>query len=197
PHRHHGMAVSGSPLPVVRGPVQQREYNPVPAPECDIALTTRLVEALWPGRRRCMSAHTLGSGRAVWSTFASIGAALRAKRSTRERPSGRLPSFRTLGLPGIGGNMASSTDEEKTVAQWMLDQYRRNNRLVQSSAARGIRMTFGENHVYKNRQRNWGINKGILEAFRELTPDDVVWSRSSQTWRQRRESDPPDKRMVR
>ncbi|WP_374013685.1 hypothetical protein [Pseudoxanthomonas koreensis] len=93
--------------------------------------------------------------------------------------------------------MASSTDEEKTVAQWMLDQYRRNNRLVQSSAARGIRMTFGENHVYKNRQRNWGINKGILEAFRELTPDDVVWSRSSQTWRQRRESDPPDKRMVR
>jgi len=85
--------------------------------------------------------------------------------------------------------MASSTEEEKTVAQWMLDQYRRNSRLVQSSAARGIRMTF--------RQRNWGINKGILEAFRELTPDDVVWSRSSQTWRQRRESDPPDKRMVR
>lgn len=88
------------------------------------------------------------------------------------------------------------SDDEKAVARWMLDQYRRNNRLVQSSAARGIRMTFGEHHVYKNRQRNWGINKGILEEFRKLTPDDVVWSRSSQTWRQRRESDPPDKRMV-
>lgn len=91
--------------------------------------------------------------------------------------------------------MASSEDE-KVVARWMLDQYQRQSRLVQSSAARDIRMAFGEHHLYKNRQRNWGINKGILEEFRKLTPDDVVWSRSSQTWRQRRESDPPDKRMV-
>ncbi|WP_146910186.1 DUF6953 family protein [Arenimonas daejeonensis] len=93
--------------------------------------------------------------------------------------------------------MTSSTEEEKDVAQWMLEQYRRSNRLVQATAARGIRATFGEQHVYKNRQHNWGINKGILEEFRKLTPDDVVWSRSSQTWRQRRETDPPDKRMVR
>lgn len=91
----------------------------------------------------------------------------------------------------------TSSGDEKAVARWMLDQYRLYNRLVQSSAARGIRMTFGDNHVYKNRQRNWGINKGILDEFRKLTPDDVVWSRSSQMWRQRRESDPPGKRMVR
>lgn len=45
--------------------------------------------------------------------------------------------------------------------------------------------TFGEHHVYKNRQQNLGINKGILEEFRKLTPGDVVWSRSSQMWRQR------------
>lgn len=90
----------------------------------------------------------------------------------------------------------ASSEEEKAVAQWMLEQYQHHNRLVQSSAARGIRANFGEGHVYKNRQRNWGINKGILEEFRWLTPSDVVWSRSSQTWRQRRESDPPDKRMV-
>lgn len=91
----------------------------------------------------------------------------------------------------------NSSEDENAVARWMLDQYRRQSRLVQSSAARGIRMTFGEQHVYKNRQGNWGINKGILEEFRKLTPGDVVWSRSSQTWRQRRESDPPGKRMVR
>lgn len=91
----------------------------------------------------------------------------------------------------------TSTESEIAVAAWMLEQYERNNRLVQSSAAQGIRKNFGEEHVYKNKQRNWGINKGVLAAFRKLTPDDVVWSRSSQTWRQRRESDPPDKRMVR
>lgn len=91
----------------------------------------------------------------------------------------------------------ASTEAEKAVAEWMLEQYRRHKRLAQSSAAYGIRKQFGEDHVYKNRQRNWGINKGILEEFRKLTPDDVVWSRSSQTWRQRREADPPGSRMVR
>lgn len=90
----------------------------------------------------------------------------------------------------------TSSEDEKAVAQWMLDQYKQKNRLAQSSAARGIRTTFGEHNLYRNRQRNWGINKGILEEFRKLTPSDVVWSRSLQTWRQRRESDPPDKRMV-
>jgi hypothetical protein len=89
-----------------------------------------------------------------------------------------------------------ASEEEKAIAQWMLDHYRQGGRLMQSTAAHGIRKTFGEHHVYRNKQRNWGINKGILEAFRELTPIDVVWSRSSQTWRQRRHFDPPDKRMV-
>ena len=90
----------------------------------------------------------------------------------------------------------TSSEEEKAVARWMLEQYQPHKRLVQSTAAHGIRKHFGDQHVYKNRQRNWGINKGILAEFRRLTPSDVVWSRSSQTWRQRRESDPPDKRMV-
>lgn len=89
------------------------------------------------------------------------------------------------------------TDEEKQIAEWMLDQYRLYQRLSQSTAARGIRINFGEQHCYKNKQRNWAINKGILEAFRLLTPDDVVWSRSSQGWRARRITDPKETRMVR
>jgi len=91
----------------------------------------------------------------------------------------------------------ASTEDEKAVARWMLEQYQRYNRLMQSTAAHGIRSHFGEQHVYRNRQRNWAINKGILEEFRKLTPDDVVWSRSSQTWRQRRPTDPTGSRMVR
>ncbi|MBB5675332.1 DUF6953 family protein [Xanthomonas arboricola] len=91
----------------------------------------------------------------------------------------------------------TTTESEKEVAAWMLEQYERHKRLMQSSAALGILKNFGEEYVYKNKQRNLGINKGVLEEFRKLTPDDVVWSRSSQTWRQRRESDPPNKRMVR
>ena len=110
---------------------------------------------------------------------------------------GALVTLRPAKPSDIGGKVNSTTDDEKAIAQWMLAQYQLHNRLVQSTAARGIRANFGEHHVYRNRQRNWGINKGILEEFRKLTPNDVVWSRSTQTWRQRRESDPPDKRMVR
>ncbi len=89
------------------------------------------------------------------------------------------------------------TEEEMKIAEWMLDEYTKHQRLSQSTAARGIRLNYGEEHVYKNKQRNWGINKGILEAFKKLTPEGVVWSRSTQTWRARRATDPVDTRMVR
>jgi len=89
------------------------------------------------------------------------------------------------------------TEEEMKIAEWMLDEFTKHQRLSQSTAARGIRLNYGDEHVYKNKQRNWGINKGILEAFKKLTPEGVVWSRSNQTWRARRATDPVGTRMVR
>lgn len=91
----------------------------------------------------------------------------------------------------------SWTNEEMRIAEWIFEQYSKFQRLSQSSAARGIRVEFGEQHVYKNKQRKWAIKKGILEAFRKLTPEGVVWSRSRQAWRARRPTDPQDTRMVR
>jgi hypothetical protein len=102
----------------------------------------------------------------------------------------RLPR----GFAFIGGVMA--TAEEKKIAEWMLQEYLKNHRMTQKRVASQIRQNFGETHVYKNKNRNWGINAGILEEFRKLTPDDTVWSRSRQLWRERRESDPPGTRMV-
>jgi hypothetical protein len=90
-----------------------------------------------------------------------------------------------------------ATEDERQIAGWMLSKYLQFNRLVQTVAAREIRIQFGEQHVHKNANRNWAINKPILEEFRKLTPEDVVWSRSTQTWRKRRPTDPPDSRMVR
>lgn len=87
--------------------------------------------------------------------------------------------------------------EELAIARWMLQQYHQHNRLTQAMAARMIKQQFGEQHVYKNKNRNLAINKDILEEFRRLTPEDVVWSRSTQTWRQRRPNDPLGQRMVR
>lgn len=92
--------------------------------------------------------------------------------------------------------MAGAGDE-KQIAEWMLEQYKLYQRLSQSAAARGIRIKFGDNHCYKNKQRNWAINKGILEEFRAPIPDDVVWSRSSQGGRACLPYDPKNTRMVR
>ena len=105
----------------------------------------------------------------------------------------------------IGGNqdqkmkvveIMSATEEEKKIAQWMLEQLITRKHLSQRSAAHGIRTSFGTEHLYRNKQRNWAIKKPILEHFRTLTPENIVWSRGRQTWRFRRPGD-PEGRMVR
>ncbi|MEP0872099.1 hypothetical protein NDA01_19980 [Trichocoleus desertorum AS-A10] len=87
------------------------------------------------------------------------------------------------------------TSTEK-IAQWMLDEFNKHGRLTQSIAAHRIRVLFGDSHVYRNKNRNWAIQKPILDDFRRLTGNGVVWSRSNQSWRSRRPTDPLGTRMV-
>ena len=89
-----------------------------------------------------------------------------------------------------------ATPEETEIAEWMLEEFHRAGRLSQKRAAREVRLQFGEQHLYKNKNRNWAINKPILDEFQRLTPQDTVWSRSRQLWRLRRPTDPADTRMV-
>lgn len=89
------------------------------------------------------------------------------------------------------------TDEDMRIAQWMLAEYRKQDYLSQAFAAREIRLMFGEVHVYQNRHGNWAVNKPILEAFKALTAEYVVWSRCFQLWRQRTAQDPAGIRVSR
>ena len=89
------------------------------------------------------------------------------------------------------------TDEDMRIAQWMLAEYRKQDYLSQAFAAREIRLMFGEVHVYQNRHGNWAVDKPILEAFKALTAEYVVWSRSFQLWRQRTAQDPAGIRVSR
>lgn len=86
------------------------------------------------------------------------------------------------------------TMDANQIAEWMVSQLG-PSWLRQQSAARMIRTQLGEEHVYKNKNRNWAINPDILEEFRKLTEGQVVWSRSKQAWRKRRDGDGPG-RMV-
>lgn len=89
------------------------------------------------------------------------------------------------------------TEEEMKIAQWMLEQYKKELSLSQPSTAHRVRLRFGEQHVYRNKQNNWSLNKGILEAFKSLTIADVVWSRRTLTWRARKPDDHKNSRMAR
>jgi hypothetical protein len=84
----------------------------------------------------------------------------------------------------------------KEIAEWILSQLPETAFLYQSRVSRGIRQQFGEEFTYRNKNGNWAIRKDILDEFRKLTPDDLVWSRSQQAWRRRRPNDPPG-RMIR
>ena len=84
----------------------------------------------------------------------------------------------------------------KDLARWMLEQLGDRSWLHQQSLAFRMKRDFGEENVYRNKNGNWAIHKDILAEFRKLTEDMLVWSRSNQAWRKRREGDPPG-RMVR
>jgi len=82
------------------------------------------------------------------------------------------------------------------VAEWILAQLPDQSFLFQDRVARNIRQQFGEDFTYRNKNGNFGIRKDVLDEFRKLTPNDVVWSRSQQAWRRRRPTDPVG-RMIR
>ncbi|HBB95927.1 MAG TPA: hypothetical protein DC054_11100 [Blastocatellia bacterium] len=79
----------------------------------------------------------------------------------------------------------------------MLEQFEECGWLKQKHCAYQIMSEFGEEWVYINKNRNYGIVKEVLDEFQKITPDDVVWSRGRQLWRRREEWDAPDSRMVR
>lgn len=76
------------------------------------------------------------------------------------------------------------------VAQWMLEQVR-SKPLYQDEASWKIKRRFGRAFVYDNENGNPAIDKGVLAKFRELTGDDIVWSRSERLWRKRTKRDTP------
>ena len=83
--------------------------------------------------------------------------------------------------------MASAED----VAQWMLQEIKKNGSLLQAKAAREIERRFGKEFTYINNAGGKSISRGVLRAFRRLSGDDVVWARVSQYWRMREPNDGP------
>lgn len=77
------------------------------------------------------------------------------------------------------------------VAKWMMDRVTEWGQLDQGTAAARIRVEFGAEYIYTNKNGNWAIDKNVLRIFNKLSGDNVVWERSYRTWRLRNESHKP------
>jgi hypothetical protein len=80
------------------------------------------------------------------------------------------------------------------VAQWMVKQLG-HGYLYQHVVAFQIKSEFGDEFVYWNENHNLAISRPVLQAFRKLTGDTVVWERGQRCWRERRSYDPPNSRQ--
>jgi hypothetical protein len=87
-------------------------------------------------------------------------------------------------------NPNQTTDTAEIAAGWMLKELEKQDGvLYQAEAASQIADVFGERFVFENDSGNACIDKQILAAFRRLTGDSVVWSRSERLWRKRESGD--------
>jgi hypothetical protein len=85
---------------------------------------------------------------------------------------------------------------EWAIAQWMLAMFRKTGGLSQKQALWGIREIFGPEYLDATAHGRWAVPRAVLQVFRELDPDGVVWSTRRRAWRPRQPDDPPGRRNV-
>lgn len=83
----------------------------------------------------------------------------------------------------------------KEVAQWMLEEINKANNLYQSDAAAAIKTKFGERFCYINQNGNLAVDRKVLNEFKKLTGNLVVWDRNGHLWRLREDYDTPTRRQ--
>jgi len=88
--------------------------------------------------------------------------------------------------------MASSKD----VAVFMLQQLKQYQVLYQEAIVYEIASKFGDKFTYINRNGNLSIDKHVLQEFRKLTEDSVVWQMGERAWRLRHDYDPPGRQQL-
>lgn len=82
------------------------------------------------------------------------------------------------------------------VAHWMLRRFEERGELHHRQLVADIRDTFGDDFIYRARYGEGALKPAVLQAFRDLTPDGVVWSIREQAWRRPSPEDPPGQRLA-
>ncbi len=79
------------------------------------------------------------------------------------------------------------------VALWMQSEIEFEKTLYQQEAAYKIAERFGDDFIYLNDRGNLAISKAVLDHFRRLTEENVVWIRGERCWRIREDFDDPSR----
>jgi hypothetical protein len=90
--------------------------------------------------------------------------------------------------------MSDTTPE--AVAQWMLSHLEETGLLYQLDAVEEIARTFGTQYTYTNANGNPAIDKHVLQTFKKISADTVVWDRRLIGWRTREPHDEPGRRQL-
>jgi hypothetical protein len=83
----------------------------------------------------------------------------------------------------------------ENAALWMLQEVENNEVLTQQYAVSYICDHFGDSCFYYNNSGNLAISKGVLNAFRKISPQ-VVWSQHYKGWIKRETSHDPKYRKT-
>ena len=93
-------------------------------------------------------------------------------------------------MPDQSNDPATTLD----VAKWMVQALGRVDFLYQEDVVHEIVERFGQRFTYDNENGNLAIDRKVLEAFRKLTGDSVIWESGERMWRKRQDYDEPGKR---
>ena len=84
----------------------------------------------------------------------------------------------------------------KDVAVWMLEKINLQKELYQEDVVYEIERKFGKEFVYENESGNLAISRKVLNEFKKLTFETVIWERGERFWRMRVNGDPVGKRLA-
>ena len=87
--------------------------------------------------------------------------------------------------------MTKSEATAQEVAAWMFQKLRQQRELNQDDVVDYVARIFGSQFTYSNELGNPAIKKMVLDAFKKLTGNDVVWERARRLWRFRERHDLP------
>ena len=83
----------------------------------------------------------------------------------------------------------------KDAANYLLEILHEKKFLDQEVAVYAVEKKYGKAFVYDNANGNRAIKKSVLDEFRKVSGEDVVWEKSGRLWRFRKSYDKPGRQQ--